>query len=1059
MPSLFRGISDHARRRPGATAIVTADGARTYAELVRELHRVAGGLADLGVRLGDRVALMGHKTTTAVVSLLAVMRAGAAYVPLDPLAPDGRVAELVADARCQVILSSASHDHRRVAKLAEETGARYVDARSIHPTAGRALPNEIGGEAVAYCMYTSGSTGRAKGVQIPHRALDAFFAGFYDLVEIGPDARCLNTSALHFDVSAVDLLMPLRCGATVHLGPPMPVPQVLAGIISGRRITHMAGVGSTLTLIADGTSDFAGHDVSSLRRVVTGAEVLNPRTVQRWLAAAPELVVINGYGPTECTCSVINHPIREREPDRTELYPIGTPAPGTRIRFRAEDGRLDDDGPGEILIAGRQVMVGYLNRPEEDERSRATDGTTTYYRTGDWGSRRLDGVILYHGRRDDEVKIRGYRVNLNEVARTAQLHPAVRRAFVAAVPAGDGDLRLACATVPAADGDVRLAGAAAASGPSDASGGCGPAEPEPLDEAGTRELRAYLADRLPAYMLPAYFFRLAAVPVLPSQKPDVARIRQSLHAAVAALAGGRHPRRSPPTPSPPDIAAAGQATLGDDPASWLTRACHDLVGHHDGVLERSALELGMNSIAAIELAQRASTRFGVDLSPGAVLGAAALGDLLAALRTTPAPALAALRTAPALPASRPDFIPLTQTQATFYLANRLAPDSSAFNCPLVWRVRGTLNGGVLARALDDLSIRHPLLRGSLTTEAGDLGLRIAGAPYPCLSVLTAPDEAAARRLAREVATAPLLNEDGHTLWRAALITVAAEPICFFVLVRYHALVDWASGQLLMRDLSHYYARRETGEYPIVTATPVAAILAERRARNAAPFVENTRYWRNELRDLPVVRTPPGASSVHQTLRIPGPTVARLRAVARGAHTTMHNVLLTGLATAVRQWSGRDDVAIGVSCALPRPGIAAEVCAPLMNTLCVRVDRADLATISTKMITALRHGELPIARTAGVVVPPRYGTPLFEVSFSFQELPAPALAVGLPAEPVDVPVDAMFPVELSAVPDGDEIRVDLASRLPAGGPDGNDLLTLFGRSSAALASCYATAGAG
>ncbi|GAB3898350.1 hypothetical protein GCM10029964_082610 [Kibdelosporangium lantanae] len=398
-------------------------------------------------------------------------------------------------------------------------------------------------------------------MQIPHRALRAFFTAVWPLLEIDADARCLNTSALHFDVSVVDLLLPLYRGATVHLGPLFPMPAVLTDIIERERITHMAAVGSTLALVAQHTDGFRGRDVTALRRLMTGAEVLDPRAVQAWLAAAPDLVVVNGYGPTEATCLVAAHPIGEREPDRTEPYPIGRPLAGVRIGFLGDGGGLDDHGPGEILVAGEQVMTGYLNRPEENA-FQDVDGVR-FYRTGDRGHRRDDGVLLFHGRHDDEVKVRGYRVNLNEVRRAVETHPHVGRAFVALVTDHRGAAVLSCAVaekaapaVPAGDG-VELA---------------------PAARAGS--IRTHLAARLPGYMVPAAFHELKAVPTLPSGKPDTATILKSLRAA--------HTITHAPTGAPADTVAhaasdtashaatgAVAPTVGDTAADT---ACHSAAG-------------------------------------------------------------------------------------------------------------------------------------------------------------------------------------------------------------------------------------------------------------------------------------------------------------------------------------------------------------------------------------------------------------------------------------------------------------------------------------------------
>ncbi|MEU8663107.1 amino acid adenylation domain-containing protein [Actinoplanes philippinensis] len=518
-PALLSDIEARATRTPGSPALIGSDGTLTYRQLLDGSEQLAGALVRLGIRPGHRVAVVAHKTTLVVMSMLAVMRAGAAYVPLDPRAPMNRMLDLIDDAATPVVVVTAAQDRELAAHLRHTGAARVLDPRTVEPSEPTGLPATIPGSAIALCFYTSGSSGRPKGVQLTYDGIDAFQTGFNELSRMDSESRCLNVAALHFDVSLYDVLLPLRLGAVVHLGPPIPVADVILGLITEHRITHTSSVGSTMTMLADTSDDFRGFDLTSLRCLLTGAEVINPRTVQRWLAAAPQLTVINAYGPAEATCAVINHCISEREPDRTAHYPIGLPAPGTTIRFRTADGHIDDDGPGEILIAGRQLMAGYLHRPEEQERAFVTDGGVRHYRTGDWGSRRPDGVILFAGRHDDEVKIRGYRVNLNEVKRALETYPDVGAAVVAALPDGPYTLRLVCGVASAAVDRPVLRDR--------------PIERlKRLDADYELALRRHLAAIVPGYMLPADCWALPVLPVLSSGKPDVDLVRAWLDAAA-----------------------------------------------------------------------------------------------------------------------------------------------------------------------------------------------------------------------------------------------------------------------------------------------------------------------------------------------------------------------------------------------------------------------------------------------------------------------------------------------------------------------------------------------
>jgi acyl-CoA synthetase (AMP-forming)/AMP-acid ligase II len=290
------------------------------------------------------------------------------------------------------------------------------------------------------------------------------------------------------------------------------LPTQVVGLIERERITHFTAVASTLTLLAQHGRGLAGRDLRALRTVLTGAEILPPATVQHWLHAAPNLTVVNGYGPTETTCGVAFEPIAAREEGRTEPYPIGAPLPGVTVRFRDEEGRLSADGPGEILLAGPQLMAGYLNRPEEEAAVFLDIDGVRHTRTGDIGPRRSDGRLVFHGRRDEEVKIRGYRINLNEVRRVLETHPQVARAFVTAVPDPRQRLSLSCALLPR---DGESAGAVL----------------QPLPEPLAASVVAHVSAALPRYMVPRDLHLLTALPLLSNGKPDRARVDALLREA------------------------------------------------------------------------------------------------------------------------------------------------------------------------------------------------------------------------------------------------------------------------------------------------------------------------------------------------------------------------------------------------------------------------------------------------------------------------------------------------------------------------------------------------
>lgn len=481
-----------------------------------------------------------------------------------------------------------------------------------------------------------------------------------------------------------------------------------------------------------------------------------------------------------------------------------------------------------------------------------------------------------------------------------------------------------------------------------------------------------------------------------------------------------------------------------DARAWVRTTCTELLGLGSPVpLDVAPLELGMNSLVAVRLAARLSSEFDTDVNPAAVLRATSLGDLAEGL---------VARTTQQLQVDHDAFVPFTDMQTSFYIADQLAPGTSAFHCPLVWKLDGQVNSSVLDHALRDMALRHPLWRGTLDYDDDRLGLRIAPTPFDRLRRARAADEAEALALVEESIAAPFFDRPGEPLWRALLVDhgTPEHPRQVFAVVNHHVLVDWIAAQVLIRDLSRFYVQRETGDYPVVTRTPVGHVLGLRRERDEAAAAEGLGRWGEALRDVPAPALSTGGARRHDVTEIPARVVERLREAAPGLRTTLHNLLLACFAEAFHAWSGQDDVTVGVSYAFPRDEYAQTVCAPLMNTLPVRTRRTrpgdllDMTGQATRAVMdAMLHSDVPVGRLAAAAEAGRRGAPLFDVAFSFQEHPFPTLDLGGESKPLLLPVDPMFPIVFAAGPHGDAVRVSATSALADGtAQDCAELLTAF-----------------
>ncbi|WP_030507016.1 non-ribosomal peptide synthetase/MFS transporter [Microbispora rosea] len=500
--SLHEVIAAQAARTPSATAVVCGGEALTYAELDAAADRLARRLRGLGVRRDDRVAICLEQSTGLAVAVLGVLKAGAAYLPLDPEHPRGRLEYVLADAAASIVVTTPDLRDR----LPDDVTAVHL---AVHPGEDAPEPGDAMEPAargdLAYVIYTSGTTGRPKGVAVQHHEVLVYLAGVRERLGVEPGSSFALLQSLAFDFGVTVFYLCLMTGGTLHLVPSRTAGPELAEIFRRTGIDYLKITPSHLAALL---ADAGPEDLLPRKLLLLGGEAA-PRGWAAELAATGRCRVVNHYGPTEATVGVTTYdvarlPAPDGPAEASVSLPIGSPLPGARAYVLDERLRPVPAGvPGEIYLGGDRLARGYLNRPGLTADRFLPDPYgppgSRMYRTGDLGRWTASGDLEFLGRRDLQVKIRGYRVELGEVESVLADHPDVAQAVVE--PRGE---QLVAYLVPAAG------------------------------EAGdTAAVRAWLADRLPAYMIPSRYAWLDELPLKSHGKVDRSRLPEP-EADVAA---------------------------------------------------------------------------------------------------------------------------------------------------------------------------------------------------------------------------------------------------------------------------------------------------------------------------------------------------------------------------------------------------------------------------------------------------------------------------------------------------------------------------------------------
>jgi amino acid adenylation domain-containing protein len=957
-------VERRAAEAPDAVAVIRGEERMTRVELARASNCIAAFLSGACATVPEQpVAVLCGRNAEWIAALAGVLKAGCAYLPLDPETPRERLDFILHDSGCR-LLAGAQYQ----AEVFEDVRSIPVAeaSRFSGPTVARAAPSP---RSLAYIIYTSGTTGQPKGVLIEHGSFANTVAELIEGWEVTARDRMLGFAGPMFDASIVDIFLALASGAPLVIAPK----DVILDPVRFLDLLRREGV-TVATLPPAYLSALGPVDLTPLRLLITAGEAANPADVARQVR---RLTYVNAYGPTESSVCASYLKLEAGTQFSAGRVSIGKAIGHTQILILDEALRpLPMGAAGELCIAGVGLARGYLNRPElnagrfvmnpfrEGER---------LYRTGDLGRLLPDGNLEFLGRRDTQVKIRGYRVELGEVETALKTHPAVETAVVTAwTSAGAGEL--AAYVVPRAGFEPR-------------------------------ELRRFLASKLPAYMVPSRWIRMAALPLNSSGKVDRAALPDP------GAADEIRPERGSTAPRTPL-----EKTLA---GIW-----EEVLEIADVGVEDDFFEIGGHSLKAVRVLSRIQHRLGrsVELadffSNPTVAGLAARIDRSAPSREEPIPTAAPM-----------ELYPLSNAQARIWVLSRMEGGLAAYNMPIALELEGALDEGALERAFRAVIARHESLRTCFVSAGGIPQQKIlsAGEVVFELGRWDLTGDASAEDVARfriqeefarpfDLSRAPLL--------RAGVFRVA-ERRWLLSLVVHHIVADGWSLDVLLRELSALYAGSIGESAPTLPALPIqyrdySQWMAGRLERDA--LRADRAFWKQKLAEplpvlnLPSDRTRPATLGFAGAIeRFPLPCTGRLDlprfCAERGVSPFM--VVLAGVFGLLHRYSGDEDIVIGTPVANRERMDLEDQIGLYLNTLALRVRVEGATTLSelldrvrASLIEAQEHQSYPFDSLIQDLKVRRSTdrNPLFDVMVVMQDAVRPAFrAPGIHGAEFSVPM--------------------------------------------------------
>ncbi|MVF12545.1 amino acid adenylation domain-containing protein [Ketobacter sp. MCCC 1A13808] len=964
---------ESANQHSANPAIQFGSNVLTYQQLDLASGLIAQKLVDHGVTPGDFVGLVLDRNLHLMSAVLAVLKAGAVYVPIDSAYPTERIRFICEQSKIRTVVSRPHlmaniPDRCNVIEIDSITAAQTEEVKAPITTAVesglRAEPDDL-----IYVIYTSGSTGTPKATGAYRRSEINLLNWYIHQFGMNASDCVLLLSAFGFDLTQKNLFAPLLTGAKLVIPEFQEYdPQRLLNLVEQQHITWVNCAPSAFYPLLADTSDWS--KLRSIRYLFLGGEPINLARLQPWLAQA-DCTLINSYGPTECADIAAWHRVDLETDSQVAHLPIGRPNYNVELFVLGDQQQLLPVGAvGELCIAGDGVGPGYLNQPDLTNsvflphpfRPQSED---KIYRTGDRVRYRADGAVVYLGRKDHQIKLRGYRIETGEIQTVINSHDSVRDCHVDVIKTATGAEQLVAWVIANVDP--------------------GNGEQHAPD---TLVLSAHARQHLPQYMVPDVWLTLDAFPLTPNGKID----RKALPKPNPVSRSANHVEARTPL----------EVSLAE---IWRDVLQLDQVGVHDNFFE-----IGGHSLLATQVAARIRSRLGKTVTIREFMSDPYIESLARRIEKQEKQS----DELPLLAVSRDQRIPLSFAQQRLWLLDKIEPGSLAYNVPTLLRVKGNIDTELLQQALAAVFNRHEGLRTYFAEdEEGpyqaflaetDWMLPVADIEVDSASPLPEDVEAELKRqVAIELMTPFQL--DGGPLFRAKLFRISAQEYVFSVVI-HHVVTDGWSMNLLIKDLAAAYIQLST--YGSVFFEPLSVQYADfaywqRTRLTAEKQKQLLSYWTHSLNgveplSLPTdYARPPVQTYNGNTLRfsLPATVVTALKVTAQQTGASLFASLLSAYAVLLQRYSGQQDFCIGTPVAGREHTELETTVGFFVNTLAIRVQprgeltfRQLLDAVKLRLMDDFSHQEVPFEQIVEALDPARdmSRSPLFQVMLAYQNLP-------------------------------------------------------------------------